>query len=63
MAESMEKLKEAFKEGTIRAYPIFEEGEDHQLFILMTDYSGKAISAVFWLNQSGGEKLRVWQMI
>ena len=54
MTESMEKLKKAFKEGPMRAYPIFGEGEDHQPFILTTDYSGKAISAVLrhWYSQA-----------
>ena len=57
MTESMEKLKEAFKEGPMRAYPIFGKGDDHQPFILTTDYSGKAISAVLSQRQPEGEKL------
>ena len=57
MTESMEKLKQAFKEGPMRAYPIFGEGDEHKPFILTTDYSGKAISAVLSQQQAGGEKL------
>ena len=57
MTESMETLKAAFKAGPMRAYPIFGEGEDHQPFILTTDYSGQAISAVLSQKQPGGEKL------
>ena len=54
MDNSFRKLKEAFRDGPVRAYPLFQEGG--QPFRLITDFSGTALSAVLSQEQDGVER-------
>ena len=54
MEDSFQKLKEAFKKGPVRAYPVFKEGGPP--FKLTTDFSGTALSAVLSQEQDGVER-------
>ena len=54
MDEKFVKLKEAFREAPVRAGPDFESD---QPFLLTTDYSGGALSAILSQEQGGQERL------
>ena len=54
MSKNLKELKEKFKEAPIRAAPDFTSKEE---FLLTTDYSGKAISAILSQVQDGKERL------
>ena len=54
MTKSLDKLKEKFKSAPIRAVPDFESKEK---FILTTDFSGRALSAILSQVQDGQERL------
>ena len=54
MTVNLGKLKEKFKAAPIRAVPDFKSPEK---FILTTDYSGKAVSAILSQVQDGQERL------
>ena len=54
MSKNLKTLKEKFKTAPIRAAPDFNSDEE---FILTTDYSGKAISAILSQVQGGQERL------
>ena len=53
MEEDFEKLKDAFKNGDIRAYPDYESEEP---FLLTTDFSAKALGAILSQVQNGKER-------
>ena len=54
MTTKMNQLKDKFRSAPIRAVPDFKTSEK---FILTTDYSGKAISAILSQVQDGQERL------
>ena len=54
MESKFQRMKEAFKEAPLRAAPDFNSKEE---FILTTDYSGGALSAILSQVQKGKERL------
>ena len=57
MKAKFKKLKQAFSSPPVRAYPSYEDCKKGNKFIITTDYSATAISAILSQVQDGRERL------